>query len=369
MKIVFIISLTVKSSGFEELFIELKKRELDFHVLLINPSRSQLYDRLIENNIPTTEYYYYGKKSIFSLVFKTRKLLKNLQPTHVHSQLMEGGLIGGLASWLSRIPIRIYSRHHGDTHFYEKKRGRIYDRLIQALHTKIICLSKGHYNFLTEFEKIKPEKLELIPNFIDEKLFDVSENRSKTVQEKYGFDSSKINIGINARWTELKGLHFILPAILTVSKKYPEIRVYLFNAKGDYKLEVLKYVDQFDASTIKCIEFEADIMSVYPHFNVFLHCPIRKTAESFGLVYIEAMGSGLPCILTLSGIANDIVLPNENALVVDYNSSTEIENALLELIEFPEKSKMISENAKKIAPLFTIEIHTNKLIQLYKSQI
>lgn len=365
MKVVYVISLTHKSVGFEQLFEQLRSEGLHFHVILVNSAPSELYSALLSKKIPVSEFIYSGKKSIFKLTHCIYRCLKREQATHLHTHLLEGGFMGGMAGWLARVPNRIYTRHHADAHHFENKQGRIYDRLIHFFHHRIICLSQGHLAFLRNAEKLG-DKLVLIPNFIDPSIFEIDREIDREIVEKYGFNPATMAIGINARWTELKGIQYILPALQRVRTDYPTLKIYLFNAKGDFKLEIERLLTDFDPAQIVCTEFERNIMAVYPHLTIFLHCPVRPTAESFGLVYIEALGSGVPSIITLSGIANDVVAANENARVVDYRSVDEIETALRQLLADKEIRAELGENAKKVASLFSLKRHTDRLLKLYQ---
>lgn len=365
MKVVYVISLTHKSVGFEQLFEQLLIDGLNFHVILINREPSELFRALQSKKISVSEFIYPGKKSIVRVCVQIYRCLKHEKPTHLHTHLLEGGFLGGITGWLARIPNRIYTRHHADAHHFENKQGRIYDRFIHFFHQHIIALSQGHYVFLRDVEKLE-KKLVLIPNFIDPSIFEIPPETNRRTIEKYGFNTKTITVGINARWTKLKGLQYILPALHRVIGDYPSLKIYLFNAKGDFKPEIEQLLSDFDPAQVVCTDFEDNMMSVYPHLTLFLHCPIRPTAESFGLVYIEALGSGVPSIITLSGIANDVVIANENAWVVNYRSVTEIELALRELLEHPEIRQKIGANAKKIAPLFSLKRHVDLLFKLYQ---
>lgn len=366
MRIAYVISLTEKSIGFEHLFEHLKSEHLDFHIILINEKPSILYNNLKAKGISITELYYSGKKSIPKLILKTRRILKKQKVDIVHTHLLEGGFIGGFAARLAGIPRRIYTRHHGDAHFYETKRGRLYDRLIHSFHDTIICLSTGHYNFLKNQEKLG-DKLVLVPNFVDPKIYDISEETKTRIRKKYGFSNDRLNIGINSRWTELKGLQYVLPAIINIYKKAEiPFHLYLFNAKGNYSAEVEKLLANLPDSQYTATVFESEIMAIYPELDIFIHCPVRETAESFGLVYVEALGSGTPSVFTLSGIAHDIVVPGKNALVVDFCSPVQIEEAIEKLAKNSELRRTFASQPAEIRELFSIKIHANRLLKIYE---
>jgi glycosyltransferase involved in cell wall biosynthesis len=60
-----------------------------------------------------------------------------------------------------------------------------------------------------------------------------------------------------------------------------------------------------------------------------VHVPIGKNDEAFGLVYIEALASGVKCIFTKSGILNEIPEIEKYASIVDFENSDEIFEAIL----------------------------------------
>lgn len=365
MKVVYVISLTHKSVGFELLFDRLKKQGLNFHVILINNEPSELFENLTHNQIPVTELYYKNNKSVPKLVFQIRKILKQEKPSHLHTHLLEAGFIGGFAGWITRIPNRIYTRHHSDTHFYENKHGKLYDRVIHSFYHSLICLSANHLEYLQSMENIR-KRLVLIPNFVDQVIFEIDAEKNQMVKQKYGFNPTNFSIGISARWTKLKGVHLILLALLRIRENYPNLKIFMFNTKGDYRAEIETLVKKFPPDQIVCTEFEREIMTVYSNLDLFIHCPVRRFAESFGLVYVEALGSGTPSIITLSGIAEDIVVHGENAWVIDYDSVDAIEEALIHLIEQQELREKLSSNAKDVASLFSLDQHIQKLFNLYE---
>ena len=365
MKIVYVISFIERRLGFEEYFLELKNRNIDFQVILINRNKSDLYECLKFHGIFVEEYIYTSKKSLPKTIFKLRNHFKAYKPTHLHAHLLEAGFIAGIAGWLGRVKNRIYTRHHGDMHYIENKHGRIYDRIIHSFYSKIVCVSRSHFDYLIETENIKRKKLFIVPNFVDPSIFDLNESNLGQIREKYLFKKENINIGINARWVEFKGLQYVLPALLEVVEKHPLVHFYLFNAKGNDKEMILKLLEKFNSESYTVVEFESEIMSVYPNFDIFIHCPVRPEAESYGLVYVEAMGSGVPCVFTLSGIAKDIVIDEFNALVVGFKSEEEISNAICRLIESEELRNKLAANAKSVKSTFTLVSHVDRMFEVY----
>lgn len=363
--IVYIISRIHDSQGFVDLFCKLQSdNRIHFQIILINPEPSKLHQDLAAHNIEVSEYLYPGKRDIIKLTYRLFLKLRNIQPHIVHTHLLDAGLIGGLSAWLARVPFRIYTRHHGDMHFFAHKKGKLYDKIIHSFYHKIVGLSAGHIEFLKQYEHIG-RKLVHIPNFYDPAYFNVSPERVERVKQKYKFSEEDINIGVNARWTDWKGVQYTIMAVASLLGEYKNLKLYLFNAKGDYTNQIHELLRQLPHDRYHAISFEGDIMAVYKHFDIFVHVPVRIAAESFGLVYIEAMGSGVPCVFTLSGIACDVAQDGKNALVVPFMQSDAIAQALVKLIENEDLRKKIVSGSAEIAGKFTLQSHINKLYHLY----
>ena len=78
------------------------------------------------------------------------------------------------------------------------------------------------------------------------------------------------------------------------------------------------------------------------------------------------MASGIPLIATKSGIANEILINRENAMIVDYKSSKEIYDAIQLLLNDLDLCSRINKNAKKnISEKFQLTSMIQNLENLY----
>jgi glycosyltransferase involved in cell wall biosynthesis len=74
--------------------------------------------------------------------------------------------------------------------------------------------------------------------------------------------------------------------------------------------------------------------------------PSRK--EGFGLVYLEAMNYGKPCIAARSGGAPEVVTDAVGALV-DYGNTEQIAVAISDLIRRPRETKAVHSRADRFS--------------------
>ncbi len=70
-------------------------------------------------------------------------------------------------------------------------------------------------------------------------------------------------------------------------------------------------------------------------------------------------------VCTLSGIANDLIVNERNALVVDYCNSESIYKATKRILENKDLRSSIIENGKQNVKEFTFEKKYKKIRELY----
>jgi glycosyltransferase involved in cell wall biosynthesis len=337
------------------IFVLLNKNETDFERILV--SQGQKVYRIS----------YEKKRDVFRCIWDVRKILKKEKANIVHSHLFEGGLIGMIAARLAGIPKRIHTRHDAMIHHSYHPHAVKYDKLTNQIATDIIAITKNVKSILVDLENVPEKKITIIHHGFDlNELNQTANDRIEKLTNKY-FPAGKPFpvIGVVSRYIEWKGVQYIIPAFIAFKKKYPNAHLILANASGPHKSELKKLLLQIPADGYTEVEFEQDMPALYRIMDGFVHVPISSQSEAFGLVYIEAMAAGLPMIVTLSGIASDIIADRHNAFVVPYQNSSTITSALFELIENSTLAKKMGERAKMDTDNFSINRNIQKLEEIY----
>src|SRR6185295_2234861 len=95
------------------------------------------------------------------------------------------------------------------------------------------------------------------------------------------------------------------------------------------------------------IRFENNIFALYKLFDVFVHTPIDEYSEAFGQTYVEALASGIPAVVTLSGIGNDFIVDGRNALVAKYKDSDSIYSGICTILKDGDLSNRIKSQGRE----------------------
>lgn len=366
-KVTYILSNIEKAIAFEWIIEYISKEKTSLSFISIGKTEDTALNAFCkQHQIPFYHVAYHTKKDIVSATLKTFNLLRNIKPDIVHAHLFEAGLIGITAAYFARIKKRIYTRHYATQHHEYAPGGVKYDRIINHLSTDIIAISRNVEDVLINMEKIKPEKITLIHHgFLLEEFANVSQQRIYNLKQKYHLQN-KFVVGVVSRYLHLKGIQYIIPAFKKLLISKPDAHLVLANAKGEYKNEVKKLLDTIPENSYTEIEFEEDNAALFKCFDVFIHVPINTKIEAFGQIYIEALAAGIPGIFTLSGVATEFIQDKINALVVSFNSSDEIYDAIIELIHNDKLRNLIIENGRKdIEQLFSLSLMIEKLENIY----
>lgn len=367
VSITYIVSDLNKSMAFEWIAQYLDRSSCDLSFILLNPGDSELEQFLREHQVPVKRIAYQRKTQLFGAIRAVYQQLKQWKSTVVHTHLFNANVVGLAAARLAGVPTRILTRHHSSLHHQFFPRAVYYDRLTNALATDIIAISEIVRKIVVEWEGVQPEKVHLLHHGFDLSAFgQVPAARIENLRQKYGLTGSGPVIGIIARQTIWKGIQDVIPAVAALQKRHPTARLVLANAHGDYHQHISRLLqEQLPAGSYVQIGFESDVPALYQLFDAYVHVPIDDHSEAFGQTYVEALASGVPSVFTLSGVASEFIRDGENALVVPFQDSVAIEQAIEKLLtDEPLRGRCIA-NGKHVVQQFALPPYLQKLTHLY----
>ncbi|MEO5600081.1 MAG: glycosyltransferase family 4 protein [Cyclobacteriaceae bacterium] len=366
-KLMYVVSDIDKSLHFEWISPHLNKN-YNLSFVLIGIHHSALQQFLNQQGIPVICFSYKGRLDLIQVWVKVFHIILKQQPDIIHTHLWVANLIGLTCGWLAQVPKRIYTRHHASIHYKQYPSGLKWDKLHNRLATHIIAISKNVEHLLIHCDKATREKVRLIYHGFAFSYFqDISSDRVKLLNQNHNIHTeSRPVIGVISRFTEWKGIQFIIPAFKSLLSDFPDARLILANAHGEYKPTLVRLLSDLPESSFTLINFEHDLAALYRLFDVFVHVPVDQEAEAFGQTYIEPLIVGIPCIFTLSGIAREIIKHEENALVVDFKNSEQIYSSMIRLLIDPTLRNNLLEHGKNAVSKFTIETYLSHLDNLYR---
>jgi glycosyltransferase involved in cell wall biosynthesis len=178
-------------------------------------------------------------------------------------------------------------------------------------------------------------------------------------------------IGMAARFAAEKGLEVLLEALPAILQKYPNAQV-LFagqsenvmgeRAYAERLMPRIRELEQADHWTFLGNLSAVEMAAFYPNLNVLV-VPSLNSTEAFGLVQIEAMLNGVPCVTSaLPGVRMPVQM-HGMGLVVRIGDSADLADSILEVLSEPGKFRGDIESIRRAYDPDTIAAEYERLFE------
>lgn len=213
---------------------------------------------------------------------------------------------------------------------------------------RILCISQYTRRQLLRFcPSLDPARLVLVPNTLDPLLAANPEGiPSESVASPAILTVSRLTAA-----DSYKGIDTLIEALPAILQEHPRAQLRIVGGGNDMP-RLIELAETLRVS--KSVHFcgtvdDAALSREYASCDLFA-LPSRK--EGFGLVYLEAMNHGKPCLAARAGGAPEVVNGEIGALA-DYGNISEIASAVLDLVRYPRDPAAIREHAQIFAyPVF-----------------
>jgi glycosyltransferase involved in cell wall biosynthesis len=162
-------------------------------------------------------------------------------------------------------------------------------------------------------------------------------------------------IGMAARFAAEKGVEVLLDALPIILKKYPKAQVLFAGAYQDvmgeqaYSDRLMPRIREYEIAghwTFLGNLDPVEMAAYYPNLDV-LTVPSLNSTEAFGLVQIEAMMNGVPCVPSaLPGVRQPVTMHGMGR-VAQIGDSDDLAACLLEVLTEPDKYRGDTAAIKK----------------------
>ena len=276
------------------------------------------------------------------VVFKLYKFLKKEKPQIVHTHTPKAGIIGMLASYFAKVPIRLHTVAGLpllETNGVKRKILNFVEKITYSCTTKVYPNSNGLKQIILQNRFVKEDKLKVIANgssngidtsFFNPDLFSVEEKKIlkedlKILKEDFVF----IFVG---RIVGDKGINELVAAFEKLSSKFKNVKLLLV---GPLEEEL----DPLQEKTTTIIKNNKQIISVgfqndvRPYFAIANALAFPSYREGFPNVVMQAGGMGLPSIVSDINGCNEIIVDGENGIIVPVKNISALKKEMQRLFE------------------------------------
>ena len=310
------------------------------------------------------------------LSFRAKKVISEFNPDiiHIHHPfvLSSPAIMYGKKLGIPKI-LTLHTQYERYAYYIapipEKLTQEAIKRIIFNLAYKIDCITtpSGSMKELIKSYGIK-NRIEVIPNAIDLDPFrQKDELKCSEIRKRYNLKEDDKIILYVGRVAQEKSIDKIIEA-LAITKRKGISNVRLLIVGGGPAIEELK-------NLVRSLQIEEQVIftgevkneEIRHYYKIAYLFTIASTTETFGIVIIEALASGIPVLAVKAPGAVDILTDGLDGLLVDNDNDIEkFANALDKIIREPELRERLSQGALKTSERYSIDIVSERMLNLYR---
>lgn len=365
MKILHYYISSKRSVSFETYLIELKKKGHKV-VLLTTCEKGDLHFYLEENGITTysvgieskLKMVYYWKQFVF-----LRKFCKVNSIDIVFSHLQQANIIAVFAQYFMATRVIVF-RHHFTNPNYDlpSKMEKRFDKVINRLAKDIVVASPQVKKFILKSERVKPEKITVIPYIYDFSIYKSPEAlQVQSIQNQY---PAQLLLLMCSRFVKNKRHSMIIDLMyeLIVEQKL-DIQLILLD-EGPLVEIIREKVNQKGLSQhIHFIGYTNHFVEYMAAVDLLIHPSLSETSSST----VKEMGLLGKAVAVCKNVGDfeDYIIEGENGfLLSDSNTYTDLKELIIHLSQSKNELEKLGNNLKKtVIERFGLESSTMDLYE------
>jgi glycosyltransferase involved in cell wall biosynthesis len=310
-------------------------------------------------------------------VFQIMRVIRKFNPQVVHTHTPKAGLIGMIAAWLCRVPVRLHTvaglplmEVTGLKHTILS----ITEKITYACATRVYPNSKALASYIEQHLYSSSSKFEVIgegsSNGIDTTFFSITDNvraAAQRLKDEHGL-SNELTFSFVGRIVKDKGINELLRAFDKLSKEVPCKLILV----GPFEDDLDPISDESRAilksnSQIVCTGYVNDVRPALLASDVFVFPSYR---EGFPNVVMQACCMERACIVTNINGCNEIIHHGVTGLIVEPKNEQQLYDGMKSLADNPSRRKEFGVLSRKfVAENFDQQYLWKLILTEYKTQL
>jgi len=284
-------------------------------------------------------------------------LIKNEEPHLIHTHTPKAGLLGMIASYICRVPIRIHTvtgMPLMGVKGFKRKILLFVEKITYSLASHIYPNSKGLKSFIVQENLASEAKLKVLlngsTNGVDFDFFNPNLLIPKQeLREKNNLKKDDFLFLFVGRIAKEKGIEELVNAFVRLEKEFPNRNIKLMLiGKVETQYGILS------KETLNLINTHLDILTpgrfddVRPYYKMSDIFILPSYREGFPNAVLEAGAMGLPSIVTNINGCNEIITHNINGKIIPAKDEHKLYEVMKEMFLNDKGNKRMSKKAIEI---------------------
>ncbi|MGB6607063.1 MAG: glycosyltransferase [Atribacterota bacterium] len=311
------------------------------------------------------------------LSFKVKKVINEFNPdiVHIHHPflLSSAAIMYGKKLGIPKI-LTIHTQYEQYAYYVSPVPERVTHEAIKmiifnlAYKTDCITTPSDSMKKIIENYGIK-NRIEVIPNAIHLISFKEDDELKRTeIKKKYNLKEDDKIILFVGRIASEKSIDKVIKALAKITKRSIGKEKLLIVGNGPAMDELKQLTRSLNVEEDVIFAGTVSHEEIQHYYKMAYVFTIASTTETFGIVTIEALASGVPVVAVKAPGAADILTDGLDGLLVD-DDVEKIANALEKIIKEPELREKLSLGALKTSEKYSINKISEKMLNLYREVI
>jgi len=242
--------------------------------------------------------------------------------------------------------------------------------IVSSLAYKIDCITTPSESMKDLIKSYGIEnRIEVIPNAIHLASFkEENELKRLEIKKKYNLKEDDKIILYVGRIAWEKSIDKIIEALAIIKRKGISKVKFLLVGKGPAMDELRQLVQSLGVEEEVIFTGAVSNEEIQHYYKIAYLFTIASTSETFGIVIIEALASGIPVLAVRAPGAVDILTNGVDGWLTEDNVA-QFANALEKLIREPELRERLSQGTLKTSEKYSINVISERMLNLYREVI
>ena len=290
-------------------------------------------------------------KSLVTLL----EIVHRWKPVMVHSHAPKAGLLGTLAAWLHRVPVRLHTFHGLRSETLTGGHMQLVqamERLTSLCSTHCLAVSNSLRTEIIRRNICAGKKVQVLGAgsaagvSLDRFNPEILREKGAALRKVYGIAENELLVTFLGRRAKDKGIAVLASAWELLRDDHPDARLLIAGPED--------LTDQCDADMMERLraddrvilldKFVHDVATLLVASDIFVQPSFR---EGLGVAALEASALKIPVVASRVTGLIDSVSPGRTGLLVTKGSGAELAEAIVKLLEMPRLRRQMGEEGRR----------------------